>query len=170
MIARHIRVPAWPAVPPGPAAAGYPAWGAIALVGVLFIGCHGCKNGGAAGPNTEGPAVPAVEPIEAGPTVVHVDDDGKSFDVLRGSTVTFELAAKAGTGFAWVPTQVDPVVLVAQGGRTSEASSDSPGAPKMDVYRFTAAGSGSTTVAMSLQRAFGSAPPAQALRVTLNVR
>jgi hypothetical protein len=39
----------------------------------------------------------------------------------------------------------------------------------MDVYRFTAAGLGSTTVAMSLQRPFGSAPPARALRVTVHV-
>jgi predicted secreted protein len=167
---RHIRVSTWPASPGGPAAAESPSWGGLALLVVVFIGFHGCKNGGSVAPNTEAPAAPTVDAIHGGPTVVHVDDDGKSFDVQRGSTVTFELAGAAGTGFAWVATQVDPLVLVQQGDRTTEASSDRPGAPKVDVYRFTATGLGSTTVAMSLQRAFGSAPPGRVLRVTLNVR
>ena len=32
-------------------------------------------------------------------TVIHVEDDGKSFDVAQGDTVTFKLARNAGTQF-----------------------------------------------------------------------
>jgi predicted secreted protein len=103
-------------------------------------------------------------------TTIHADDDGKSFDVGRGAVVTFSLPSNAGTGYVWVPTQVDGSVLTQQGDRTSDASSDVPGAPKFDVYHFAAAAPGTTTVEMSLKRPFGSAPPARIIHVTVNVR
>jgi hypothetical protein len=69
-----------------------------------------------------------------------------------------------------MPTQIDSSVLAQQGDRTSETSSDVPGASKMDVYRFAGASPGSTSVEMSLKRSFGTAPPARVLHVTINVR
>jgi hypothetical protein len=69
-----------------------------------------------------------------------------------------------------MPTQVDASILAQQGDRTSEVMSDTPGGPKADVYRFMAVSAGSTVVEMSLKRPFGSAPPARAIHVTVNVR
>jgi predicted secreted protein len=102
-------------------------------------------------------------------TVIHAEDDGKSFDLARGATVTFSLPSNAGTGYIWVPTQVDPVVLAQQGDRTSDVASDVPGAPKVDVYHFAATGPGTTTVEMSLKRPFGSGAPARTIHVTVAV-
>ena len=102
---------------------------------------------------------------------MRVEDDGKSFDVARGAKVAFKLAANAGTGYAWMPTQVDQAVLTQQGDRTSETTSDVPGAPKMDVYRFVAGSSAaSTTVEMTLRRPFGGGAPARVVHVTINVK
>jgi predicted secreted protein len=140
----------------------------IALA-VLFLACGDCHDGSPA--QTSASATPPASAGPAtGPTVVRAEDDGKSFDIARGDTLTFELATGAGTGYAWAPTQVDALALAQQGDRASEVSSDLPGAPKMDVYRFKANRSGSTTVEMSLRRPFGSAPPVRTIRVTIHVR
>jgi predicted secreted protein len=118
------------------------------------------------------PAPPDVSQVSADAsteTVVRTEDDGRTFDVASGSTVTFELAANAGTGYAWAPAGVDPAVLVQKGDRTSVISTQTPGAPKVDVYHFLAMSPGSTTVEMSLRRPFGSAPPDRVVRVTIHV-
>jgi predicted secreted protein len=152
--------------------------GLLGLFGPPLLACHGCREGAAGAPPTSagGPAgvIAVTEPGDAASqpgaeTVIGIEDDGKSFDVARGSTVAFKLASHAGTGYAWVPTQVEPGVLTQQGDRTNEVSSDAPGAPKLDVYRFVAAASGSTTVELSLRRSFGG-PPGKTIHVTINVR
>lgn len=102
--------------------------------------------------------------------MIHVEDDGHAVDVPRGATVAFKLASRAGTGFEWnlAPT-FDQRILAPQGPRTSELSSPTPGAPKMDVFRLTATTPGSTVVQAELKRPFGDAPPAQVVHVTVNV-
>jgi predicted secreted protein len=114
-------------------------------------------------------AAPAA-PTASGETVVAVEDDGKTFTVARGAAVTFRLASQSGTGYVWLPTQVDAAVLAQQGDRTSDVATDTPGAPKFDVYHFTAGAAGSTVVEMSLKRPFGSAPPSRVIHVTVHVR
>jgi predicted secreted protein len=148
-------------------------WSGLAVLPVALLACNACHDGSAP------PASAAVVPSASGSgnsatpaggeTVVHVEDDGKSFDVARGATVTFALPSNAGTGYIWTPTQVDANVLAQQGDRTSDASSDVPGAPKVDVYHFTAASPGTTTVEMSLKRPFGSAPAGRVIHVTVAV-
>ena len=151
-----------------------------------MLACNGCRDGnsapaipsasatlaGSAGRAAAGS--PTTPPADAAPTgaetVVRLEDDGKTFDVARSSTVTFKLASRGGTGYAWLPTQVDAVALAQQGERTTELSSDTPGAPKLDVFRFTAIAPGSTSVEMSLRRAFGGAPPARVMRVVIQIR
>jgi predicted secreted protein len=144
----------------------------LTLAALSLFACNGCNDShppaaapGSAVPDAPGPA--AVPP--AAEAVVHVEDDGKTLDLAHGATLTFKLASNAGTGYQWVPTQVDPGVLAQQGDRTNELASDAPGAPKMDVYRFVGAAAGSTTVEMSLKRPFGSAPPARVIHVTVRV-
>jgi predicted secreted protein len=135
-----------------------------------FLVCIGCKDGSAPPPNAAESAALAASAVPiADATVVHAEDDGKTFDVALGGTVTFKLASNQGTGYAWGVTQVDSSVLTQQGDRTSEVTSETPGAGKMDVYRFTAHKAGTTSVQLSLQRAFGNAPPARVVSVTIRV-
>lgn len=106
----------------------------------------------------------------AGHVVVHVDDDGKTFDLAVGSHITFALANHSGTGFVWMPTRVDESVLAPDGMRRSEIESDVPGGPKRDVLRYVAKKPGTTVVEMTLKRPFGTAPPGPAIHVTVRVR
>ena len=154
---------------------------ALAFLSISLLACNGCHDGNApAASATVVPSSGAVVPSAAPPgnsataaaateTVVHAEDDGKAFDVARGSTVTFSLPTNAGTGYIWVPTQVDASVLLQQGDRASNAASDVPGAPKADVYHFAAANPGTTVVEMSLKRSFGSGAPARTVHVTVVV-
>lgn len=141
----------------------------VVLASLAISACNGPRDGTAPPPNAGGSATP--QSPAAAETVVRVEDDGKSFDVARGATITFRLAANGGTGYVWMPTQVDQSLLTQQGDRSSETSSEVPGAPKMDVYRFVAGASpGSTTVEMTLRRPFGSGAPARVVHVTVNVK
>ena len=148
-------------------------WSALAVSSISLLACNGCHDGNApAASATVAPSAPSPgnSATPAGnETVVHAEDDGKAFDVARGSTVTFTLPSNAGTGYIWVPTQVDANVLAQQGDRASDASSDVPGAPKVDVYHFAAANPGTTTVEMSLKRPFGSGTAARTVHVTVAV-
>jgi predicted secreted protein len=149
-------------------------WSALAFLPLSLLACNGCHDGNAPPASATvapGPAASgnSATPDAATETVIHVEDDGKSFDVARGSTVTFSLPSNAGTGYIWTPTQVDANVLAQQGDRTSDAASDVPGAPKVDVYHFAAASAGTTTVEMSLKRPFGSGAAARTIHVTLTV-
>jgi predicted secreted protein len=147
-----------------------------ASLGLVSIACNGCGSSnpppppmvpgapGAPGGSSSSGGIPAT-----GETIIHVEDDGKSFDVGRGSPVTFKLASNAGTGFQWVPVGVDPNLLAQQGDRTQELSSDTPGAPKLDVYHFVAGTPGTAVVEMDLKRAFGNQPPGRVIHVTINV-
>jgi predicted secreted protein len=149
---------------------------ALALGTVALFACHGCNDTrppAASAENTASPASSSSASPDAAPqqaeTVIHVDDDGKSFDTYKGSTVTFKLTSNSGTGYVWIPTQIDASILAQQGDRSSEIASDAPGAPKLDVYRFMAGAAGTSVVEMSLKRPFGSAPAARAIHVTINV-
>jgi predicted secreted protein len=149
-------------------------WSALVIFSVLLLACNGCHDGtppaaSAAVPPSAPTSGNSATPAASSETVVHAEDDGKTLDVARAATVTFALPSNAGTGYIWVPTQVDPNILAQQGDRTSDVSSDVPGAPKIDVYHFTAAGPGTTTVEMSLKRPFGSAAPARTVHVTVTV-
>ena len=149
---------------------------ALALCVVTLLADGGCNDKNAPPVSPTDPAGMASAPAAAGQaneaseTVVRTEDDGKVVEVARGGTVTFKLVSNSGTGYVWVPTQVDTNVLAQQGDRTSEVSSGAPGSPKLDVYRFAAHNAGSSAVEMSLKRPFGSAPPARTLHVTVNVR
>jgi predicted secreted protein len=152
---------------------------ALALRVVTLLAVGGCNDKNAPPVSPTDPAGMASAPAaaaqaneanEAKETVLRAEDDGKAVEVARGGTVTFKLVSNSGTGYVWVPTQVDTNVLAQQGDRTSEVSSDTPGSAKLDVYRFAAHGAGSSAVEMSLKRPFGSAPPARTLHVTVNVR
>jgi len=145
----------------------------LATLALSLLACNGCNDGNKPPPNGSGtvatgsPSAPGAP--AGGETIVHVEDDGKAFDVARGAMVTLKLASNSGTGYVWVPSQVDPNILAQQGDRTSEVPTDTPGAPKTDVYHFAAQSPGSTTLQLDLKRPFGSAPPARSVHFTVNV-
>jgi predicted secreted protein len=148
---------------------------ALAASAISLLACIGCNHDGGAPPASSGAGAASASAGAAAPatgeTVVHVEDDGKSFDVARGSAVTFKLASNAGTGFVWMPAPMDSSVLAQQGDRTSEVSSDVPGAPKVDVYHFAANGPGTVVVEMDLRRPWEhGAAPGRAIHVTVNVQ
>jgi predicted secreted protein len=144
------------------------------LASVLLLAGHGCGGSG-----TPPAQVAAAGAASGGPTrgesaasdaLVHVEDDGKTFDVTAGGTITFKLASNGGAGYVWMPAGADPAVLAQVGDRTSELESGTPGAAKVDVYRFVAQHAGSTAVEMDLQRPWTkNAPPAKAIHILVNV-
>jgi predicted secreted protein len=131
------------------------------------LACAACHRD--ARPDVANGAIATDAAVAAAETVVHVGDDGKTFDLARGATLVFELATEGGTGFAWVPVPLDGGSLVQQGDRTTERSSDAPGAPRKDVYRFVGEQPGTTIVEIQLKRPWTDTPPAKTLRVTVNV-
>jgi|SRR5579883_2958788 len=150
----------------------------VTLSALTLFACNGC-NGNSPDPNTpsggsssggtsSGGASSGASPA-AGETVVHVEDDGKSFDVPVGSAVTFKLAGNAGTGFMWKPNGVNPAVLAQQGDVSHETSGATPGAPNADVYHFQAVAPGSTPVEMDYARPWEHGTPGKAIHVTVNV-
>jgi predicted secreted protein len=174
---RHERRPARSALLPAPARVDSVVAMirlAISAVALSLIACNGCGERNAPPPNASGPAAAPSGAGSAsqgsGDAVVHVEDDGKTFDVATGATVTFKLASNGGTGYVWMPTGVDSSVAAQQGERASESLSDVPGAPKVDVYRFAALRAGSTPIEMDLQRPWTkAAPPAKSIHVIVNV-
>jgi len=97
---------------------------------------------------------PTAAPVDAGETVLRVEDDGKTVDVAQGSTVVARLRLNAGTGYSWTASSSDAGVLEAHGERTSEQASTSsmPGAPRFDVYRFAAKATGRADLSFELRR------------------
>jgi predicted secreted protein len=141
---------------------------------LLLLGCHGCGGGSPPAAQSATAGAPSAGPARGegstGDAVVHVEDDGKTFDLAAGATITFKLASQAGTGYVWMPAGADPTVLAQVGDRASEVESSAPGANKVDVYRFVAQHAGSTAVEMDLQRPWTkSAPPARVIHVLVNV-
>jgi predicted secreted protein len=139
----------------------------LALGATSLLACNGCNGGGSAPP----PGPSGGMPPPAAETVVHAEDDGRVFDVARGSAVTIKLGATAGNGYLWSPGPpgIDPNVLTQQGGPTTEMDSTQPGAPTMAVFRFVANNPGSAVVEMDLKRPFGNAPPGRVVHFTINV-
>jgi predicted secreted protein len=155
----------------------------LAASGAASIGCHHesapPNPSGSTTPTLSGSTTPTAEidaavtvpdAADAGETVVSVEDDGKTFDLPPGGTLTFRLASHSGTGFVWKPAPLDGGVLAGVGERTTEVSSAVPGAPKMDIYRFVARSAGTTVIEMSYQRPWGHQPPVKTVRVTVTVR
>lgn len=146
-----------------------------AVASVVALACNACHDDPPAAippAGTSPSATASVAADGAAPTetVVRVDDDGKTFEIARGATLVFKLVTHGGTGYAWTPSPVDGGPLALHGERTTELSSDVPGAPRMDVYRFVGEAPGTTTIEMGLRRPWGDAPPVKTVRVTVNVR
>jgi hypothetical protein len=142
---------------------------ATAPLAAFALACDGCHQASAPPGPSGAPSATAALQADAGETVVGAEDDGKSFDLAVGGALTFRLASRSGTGFEWVPAPLDGQALLQVGERTVDVSSDVPGAPKMDVYRFVGHAAGVAAVEMDLERPWGRREHVKTVRVTVNV-
>lgn len=147
----------------------------VALAAVAVLACAACHRDAVGPPGPTPPPTGSSPPAspDAGEAVVRLEDDGKTLDVARGTTVTVELQLSSGTGFSWTPAPADGGVLVQQGERASEQTDAAarPGAPRLDVFRFAALSPGTAVVTMELRRPWETdSPPAKTFRVTVRVR
>ncbi len=134
------------------------------------VGTASAGSVASASASSAGSASPTIGSAPAaGETTIRVEDDGKTFDVAAGSTVTFKLAGNAGTGFMWKPNGVNTAVLAQQGSVTHVTSGSTPGAANEDVYHFRAVAPGSSTVEMDYARPWEHGPAGKAIHVTVNV-
>ncbi len=129
----------------------------------LLMSSGGCQH------DAPPPAPESGSPASSTDTIVRLDDDGRTIEVAQGTRVVFKLGASSGTGYAWVAAPVDASVLAPQGEREVERSSDVPGAPKLDVLRFSAKGPGTVVVQVDLRRPWGDEPAVKTVKVTINV-
>jgi inhibitor of cysteine peptidase len=145
----------------------------LALAFALACACNNSENpppNNVPSSTTTAPAAPQTAPT-GGEKVLTIDDDGKAVTIARGAPLTVKLAAQGGTGFAWDIVKVDAAVLVAQGERTSEVPSNAPGGGRMDVFHFTGAAPGTTSLELAFRRGFDKdAPPVRGFKVQVTVQ
>jgi inhibitor of cysteine peptidase len=136
------------------------------------------SGSGSTAPPPSSATAPGV-PVDAGETVVGIEDEGKTLELARGAVLTVKLALSSGTGFSWVPAAADGGVLELEGERASQtpastaavsSASPMPGSARFDVYRFVARTPGTTTLALELRRPWEhDVPPARSFHVTVRV-
>src|SRR5258708_39465274 len=100
---------------------------ALALSAVTLLACNGCNDKNAPPANAGIPAGSGVAAAAAGETVVHAEDDGKSFAVARGGIVTLKPTSNSGTGSPWTPPQADGNPPAHPDERAAEAAPAAPG-------------------------------------------
>jgi predicted secreted protein len=102
------------------------------------------------------------------PTVIVTKaDHDKSVKVAKGGQVTVKLTWSPGTGYDWVITKIDPLMLRQEGEASTEpAKEPMPGAAETRVFHFRALKPGSSTLEFQSRRSFEKdAPPMGEFRV-----
>jgi inhibitor of cysteine peptidase len=96
---------------------------------------------------------------------------GQVVNVGAGQLFGIVLAANPTTGYSWsVATEPDPSVAVATGSQTLPPATSLLGAPDRECFRFTAVGTGQTSVGFVYTRPFEpNAPPAQSVDLQIVV-
>lgn len=136
---------------------------AFAPMAMAGVGCNASAPPPSAldpSPSASAAAPSAAAPSASSESSATLDDDGKSFTVARGATFAIKLAAQSGTGYTWAVTKVDGAALTPTGHKETDGTPQTPGAPTREVFRFTAAASGTARVELALRRPWetGTAP------------
>jgi inhibitor of cysteine peptidase len=97
--------------------------------------------------------VPAGAARKVQTIMVSEADNGHELNLARRDVLVVSLRVTIGTGYGWTPRNVNANVLRQMGGPASEPDSNSmPGSPAMQVFRFAANGTGSTTLRLDYVR------------------
>jgi inhibitor of cysteine peptidase len=100
-------------------------------------------------------------------------DNGKTFEVNKGSTVEVTLEGNPTTGYLWglLPTTQNDLVLKPDSDYTFK--SDNPnlvGSGGKFLFKFQAANPGTAVLKFGYQRPWESVPPAETFDVTISVK
>jgi predicted secreted protein len=98
-------------------------------------------------------------------------DSGAPVSIKAGQTLAVRLDSNPSTGYVWQVRQADGAVLILQGDPQYIAPADAPpGAGGVQVFRFTAATAGQSTLTLVYRRPFEpDAAPAQTFSVQVTV-
>jgi inhibitor of cysteine peptidase len=85
--------------------------------------------------------------------IVTEADNGRKLSLARRDVLVVSLRTTPGTGYGWTPQPVDRNVLRQMGSpEVVQDSNPMPGSPAAQVFRFAAAGTGSTTLTLDYAR------------------
>jgi inhibitor of cysteine peptidase len=107
------------------------------------------------------------------PTVVVTDKDNEGqVSIAKGGTVVVRLPVTSGTGYSWALAQNGAPQLKPLGKSSMEKPKDlKPGATQIQVFHFTAATAGSTTLEFHYARPWEkNAAPAKTFQVRVTVQ
>jgi inhibitor of cysteine peptidase len=119
-----------------------------------------------------GLAAPAFgDPATARDTKVTDSDNGRAVTLKTGDMLTVSLASTPGTGYGWNVARLDSQVLEEAGKPAIiHNAHPMPGAPAVQVFRFTAAGVGATTLELDYVRPWEKGvAPARIFRLAITV-
>jgi inhibitor of cysteine peptidase len=88
------------------------------------------------------------------PIKVSEQDAGKTITLKTGDTLIIELDGNITTGFNWIPTPQDPVLLNQVGEPEVTPESDQVGAPGKIVLQFKAVAQGQTVLHLDFKRSW----------------
>lgn len=107
-------------------------------------------------------------------TVVSIgdQDNGKDVDLTSGGVLVVSLSSNPSTGYRWaVAGDPSPMKLQKVSFRKKTGSSQMPGAPGVQVFRFTANSAGMATLTLNYSRSWEyNVAPAKTFNVRVNVR
>ena len=105
-------------------------------------------------------SVDAIGPAQAGSTIT----------LDAGEQITVALPGNPSTGYSWVVTTINPVLLTQIGEPEFSTGSDLVGAGGTITFRFEATGAGQDALQLDYLRPWEDVEPIETYRVTVNVR
>ena len=144
----------------------------IVLAIMVAWGGLGCDSADQADPPaaiTDAPETSGLEPADAAPLTLTADDDGLTWAVTVGETITVELAGNPTTGYAWSVASMDGEAVSLEGEQYAPPAGERRGAG--GTYRWTlrAKHAGQTTLHLVYAREWEDAEPTREFTVTLTV-
>ena len=99
-------------------------------------------------------------------------DHEKTFRVAAGGRVTVRLAWSPGTGYDWLPGNLDGSRLQMEGEPATEPNKEPmPGAPEIRIFQFKALKAGPATLELHSRRPWEKeTPPAETFRIQLTIQ
>ena len=109
--------------------------------------------------------------VPLGTLVLGADDDGSALTIQVGDRSIVKLASNASTGYGWELAELDEAVLANTDQRYEQAWSPVPvvGQGGTEIWEFTGAATGTTTLRLEYVRANSQDEPADDFRIEVTV-